>query len=150
MRFMIHAMHRGQNVLYGFGNTAHDYRDITYPQAINNCNACHLPGTYYPTPPTARSVTINTGADRSDWRDDVAITPSAAACWSCHQDGSDFDTNLTRLHINQTGGYLPSATDSSITKEMLESNASSSFVETCGVCHGPGAVADVSVMHGLR
>jgi OmcA/MtrC family decaheme c-type cytochrome len=150
MRFMIHAIHAGQNVVYGFGNTAHDYRDITYPQAISNCNACHLPGTYYPTPPTARSVTLNTGADRSDWRDDVAITPTAAACWSCHQGAPDFIANLTRLHINQTGGYLPSATDSSITKEMLEAHSSSSFVETCGVCHGPGAVADVSVMHGLR
>jgi OmcA/MtrC family decaheme c-type cytochrome len=147
MRYMIHAIHAAQNVVYGFGNTPHDYRDITYPQRISNCNACHEPDTYYPTPPTARSVTINTGADRSDWRDDVAITPTTAACWACHQAAPNAD--LLRVHIELTGGYLPDATDGSVTKETLESHSVSSFLETCGICHGPGAIADVEVMHGL-
>jgi OmcA/MtrC family decaheme c-type cytochrome len=150
LRYMIHAIHAGQNVVFGFGNTPHDYRDITYPQRLSNCNACHLPDTYYPTPPTARSVTINTGADRSDWRDDVAITPTTAACWSCHQAAPGFIADLTRVHIELTGGYLPSPTDSSVTKEALESHSVSSFIETCGTCHGPGAFADVEVVHGLR
>jgi OmcA/MtrC family decaheme c-type cytochrome len=151
MRYMIHALHAAQSVVYGFGNTAHDYRDITYPQAISNCNACHLPDTYYPTPPTARSVTINTGADRSDWRDDVAITPTAAACWSCHQGAPGNAPNVTRLHIVQNGGYLPATpTDATITKETLENHSVSSFIETCGVCHGAGRVADVELVHGLR
>ncbi len=151
MRYMIHAIHAAQNVVYGFGNTPHDYRGITYPQSTSNCNACHLPDTYYPTPPTARSVTINTGADRSDWRDDVAITPTAAACWSCHQAAPDFIANLTRLHILQTGGYLPSSpTDTSVTKETLESHGVSGFIETCGICHGPGSPFGVDVVHGLR
>jgi OmcA/MtrC family decaheme c-type cytochrome len=148
MRYMIHALHAGQSVVYGFGNTAHDYRDITYPQSTSNCNACHLPGTYYPTPPTARSVTINTGPDRSDWRDDIAITPTAAACWSCHQASPIAD--LVKVHIELTGGYIPATpTDASVSKETLESHAVSSFIETCGICHGPGAAADVAVMHGL-
>jgi len=150
MRFMIHAIHAGQNVVYGFGNTPHDYRDITYPQRLSNCNACHLPGTYYPTPPTARSVTINTGPDRSDWRDDVAITPTAAACWSCHQGAPSFVADMTRLHIELSGGYVPDPTDASVTKEALESHSVSAFIETCGTCHGPGAFADVAVLHGLR
>lgn len=150
MRYMIHAIHAGQNVVYGFGNTPHDYRDITYPQRLSNCNACHLPDTFYPTPPTARSVTINTGADRTDWRDDVAITPTAAACWACHQAAPAVIADQTKLHIELTGGYIPSPTDMSVTKETLESHSVSSFVETCGICHGPGAFADVEVMHGLR
>jgi OmcA/MtrC family decaheme c-type cytochrome len=150
MRFMIHAIHARQNVVYGFGNRSHDYRDITYPQGIANCDACHLEGTYYTPGPQARSVTINTGADRSDWRDDVAITPTAAACWSCHQAAPPSIANITRLHILQHGGYLPSALDDSVTKETLESQSVSSFIENCGVCHGPNEIVSIESSHGLR
>ena len=150
MRYMIHAIHAAQNVVYGFGNRSHDYRDITYPQDVANCKACHVEGTYYPTATQGRSVTINTGSDRSDWRDDVAITPTAAACWSCHQGAPPRIADLTRLHIMQTGGYLPAATDDSVTKADLESQAVSTYLETCGICHGPGGIADVETMHGLR
>lgn len=149
MRYMIHAIHAAQNVVYGFGNTAHDYREVGYPQSAANCRACHVPGTYYPTAPTARSVTINTGADRSDWRDDVAMTPTAAACWACHQASSTSPPELVKIHIELSGGYLPSPTDTSITKEMLESHATSTYLETCGVCHGQGAAFDVGVLHGV-
>lgn len=150
MRYMIHAIHARQNVVYGFGNRSHDFRDITYPQGVANCDACHLEDTYYPAAGQTRSVTINTGADRSDWRDDVAITPTAAACWSCHQGAPSSIANLARLHILQNGGYLPSATDTSVTKETLEAQSVSAFIESCGICHGPGAIADVEAMHGLR
>lgn len=149
LRFMVHALHAAQYVAYGFGNRPHDYTDITYPQPLNNCLACHEPGTYFGSPPDARSVTINTGADRSDWRDDVAITPTAAACWSCHQAAPDFITVALRAHIELNGGYLPSPTDSTITKEMLESGSSSAYLESCELCHGPGRIADVEVAHGI-
>lgn len=150
MRYMIHALHSAQNVVYGFNNTPHDYRDVTYPQAINNCTACHEQGTYYPAPATARSVTVNTGADRSDWRDDVALTPNAAACWGCHQAAPDFIAIPTRAHIEQNGGYIPSPTDASVTKEMIEARNNSAYIEACTICHGPGGSADVEVAHGLK
>jgi OmcA/MtrC family decaheme c-type cytochrome len=150
MRYMVHAIHAAQNVVYGFGNTPHDYRHITYPQALNNCDTCHLPGTYYPVSGTARSVTINTGLDPADWRDDVAITPTAAACWSCHQAAPDFIATPTRAHIMQNGGYIPAPTDATVTKEMIEAKNSAAYIEACVVCHGPGQVADVEVAHGLQ
>jgi OmcA/MtrC family decaheme c-type cytochrome len=150
MRYMVHALHAGQNVVYGFNNEPSDYRNVTYPQAINNCMACHNPGTYYPVPVTARSVTINTGADRSNWRDDVALTPNAAACWSCHQAAPDFIAIPTRAHIEQNGGYIPSPTDTSVTKEMIEARNNSAYIEACTICHGPGGTADVEVAHGLK
>jgi OmcA/MtrC family decaheme c-type cytochrome len=150
MRYMIHSIHAAQNVVYGFGNTAHDYRHATYPQPLNNCDTCHLPGTYFPLSPTARSVTINTGVDVADWRDDVAITPTAAACWSCHQAAPEFIAIPTKAHIEQNGGYIPAPTDASVTKEMLEAKTSSAYIEACQICHGPGGVADVEVMHGLK
>jgi OmcA/MtrC family decaheme c-type cytochrome len=150
MRYMIHALHAGQNVVYGFNNIPHDYRNVTYPQAINNCVACHKPDTYYPVPVSARSVTINTGVDRADWRDDVALTPNAAACWSCHQAAPAFIAIPTRAHIEQNGGYIPSPTDVSVTKEMIEARNNSAYIEACTICHGPGGSADVGVAHGLR
>jgi len=150
MRYMIHAIHAAQNVVYGFGNNAHDYRDISYPQRTSNCNACHLADTYYPVPSTSRSVTINTGADRSDWRDDVAITPTAAACWACHQASATSPPEIVRAHIELSGGYIPSQTDTSVTKETLESQSVSTYLEQCTTCHGPGSIADVGVLHGLR
>jgi OmcA/MtrC family decaheme c-type cytochrome len=149
MRYMAHALHAAQNVLYGFGNTPHDYRTVTYPQALNNCTACHEPGTYYPVGLNARSVTINTGANLLDWRDDVAMTPNAAACWSCHQAAPDFIAIPTRAHIEQNGGYLPSPTNTSVTKEMIEARNNSAYIEACVLCHGPGGVADVGVAHGV-
>ena len=148
-RFMIHSIHAAQNVVYGFNNSVHDFRHVTFPQALNNCDACHLPDTYYPTSSTARSVTIHTGVDLADWRDDVAITPTAAACWACHRAAPDFIATPTRAHIQQNGGYIPAPTDGSVTKEMLEAKTSAAYIEACTVCHGPGAVADVEVAHGL-
>jgi OmcA/MtrC family decaheme c-type cytochrome len=150
MRYMIHSIHAAQNVVYGFGNNAHDYREATYPQPLNNCDTCHLPGTYFPVAATGRSVTLNTGVDIADWRDDVAITPTAAACWSCHQAAPEFIAIPTRAHIEQNGGYVPSPTDVTVTKEMLEAKTSSAYIEACQVCHGSGGVADVEVMHGLK
>ena len=149
MRYMIHAIHAAQNVVYGFGNNPHDYRDIGYPQATSNCDACHLPGTYYPNPASTRPVTINTGADRSDWRDDVAMTPTAAACWACHQASSTSSPELVKTHIELSGGYLPSPTDNSVTKETLEAQSVSTYLEQCMICHGPGGIADVGVLHGV-
>ncbi len=148
MRFMTHALHAAQYVAYGFGNRPHDYSGLTYPQPLGNCLACHEPGTYYGSSDD-RSVTINTGADRSDWRDDVAITSTSAACWSCHQAAPDFLLNPLRAHIELNGGYLPSPTDTTITKEMLESGSSSAYLETCDLCHGPGRIADVEIVHGV-
>jgi OmcA/MtrC family decaheme c-type cytochrome len=151
MRYMIHALHAAQNVLYGFGGTAHDYRDITYPQRLSNCLACHAQGTYYPVPVTQRrSVTINTGVDRSDWRDDIALTPNAAACWSCHQAAPDFIAIPTRAHIEQNGGYIPGPTNDLVLKEVIEARNNSAYLEACVICHGPGGTADVEVAHGLR
>jgi hypothetical protein len=100
-------------------------------------------------PVSARSVTINTGVDRADWRDDVAMTPNAAACWSCHQAAPDFIAIPTRAHIEQNGGYIPSPTDPSVDKEMIEARNNSAYIEACTLCHGPGGTADVEVAHGL-
>jgi len=148
-RFMVHGIHAAQYAAYGFGNQPHDYSEVTYPQPLANCNACHEPGTFYGSPSTARSVTINTGVDRSDWRDDVAITPTAAACWSCHRSAPEASANLARVHMQQNGGYIPDETDATITKEMLETTSSSAYIETCAVCHGEGKIADVGEVHGL-
>jgi OmcA/MtrC family decaheme c-type cytochrome len=153
LKYMVHAIHAESIVLYGFGNTAHDYREITYPQAINNCDSCHLDGTWYPPGETARSTTVGTGADLADWRDDEAITATAAACWACHQAAPSFIATPTRAHIEQNGGVIVDgdpAPPATFTKEDIEAKSNSAVIEACTLCHGEGGVADVAEAHGLN
>jgi OmcA/MtrC family decaheme c-type cytochrome len=152
LKYMVHAIHAAGTVVYGFGNTAHDYRHITYPQEVSRCDTCHLEGTYYPVPADARPTTVGTGASLADWRDDEAITPTAAACWSCHQTAPDFIAVPTKAHIEQNGGYIPDgdpATPATFSKEDIVAGGNSAVIEACGLCHGPGGVADVQEVHGL-
>ena len=148
-RFMVHAIHAANYVAYGFGNRAHDYSGVTYPQAISNCNACHVPGTYFASPENARPVTINTIGNDGDWTNDVAITPTSAACWSCHRAAPAEIAEATRNHIQVSGGYIPDPTDTSVPKSVLAERSNSAYIETCVICHGSGRIADVEVAHDL-
>lgn len=138
---MIHAIHSAGMrqdgvVLYGFGNREHDFGDVVYPGVLENCTACHVNDSY--TLPLASGVlgsTIDTAASRSDPADDLNITPSAAACASCH------DGDLARSHMEQNGASFATP------QSMIDNG---SFIETCAICHGPGRSADVSTAHGLR
>jgi len=135
LKRMIHSIHSGSVGLCGFGNSAHSYFDLVYPGRLNNCEGCHLAGTYYPVDPAVvLATTVDVGADRSSLIDDVAISPNTAVCSSCHQ--SDIATE----HMLQNGGDFMAGKDD--TGALI-----SSGVETCAVCHGPGRTADVKEIH---
>jgi OmcA/MtrC family decaheme c-type cytochrome len=141
LKFMIHAIHAGAISGYkvcGYNNTGYDFSSVKYPGRINNCEGCHLAGTYYPPDPTtALATTIDAGADRSSPLGDVAITPGSAACSSCHTDAD------TRLHMELNGGSFSAVKDAS-------SRTPGAPVESCGVCHGKGTgPADVATAHGV-
>jgi len=135
---MIHKIHGsafGGIVVYGFGNSFNDFREITYPagEKISQCEACHATGTYYPVDPAkVRGTTTSTGADRRIPTDDIALSPNAAVCTSCHTGDSAW------AHMQQTGARED-------TKQADGTVLNSS--ETCSVCHSAGRSADVKEVH---
>jgi len=141
MKYMIHAIHASSMretpyILYGFGNSEHDYSDVHYPGILNNCESCHLNGTYeLPLADSVQGTTIDTGADPDDRSDDIKITATAAACSSCHDDP------LSKAHMIQNGGASFSTSQAAIDNFEV--------VETCVFCHGQGNSDDVSQVHGI-
>jgi OmcA/MtrC family decaheme c-type cytochrome len=89
---MIHQIHSGSElengvVIYGFGNSVHDFSTVDFIGNRQNCETCHEANTYgaenaWDTLPS----TISTGADVGDPGDDLNISPTAAVCSSCHDD----------------------------------------------------------------
>ncbi len=117
---MIHGIHSAQVVIYGFGGSVNDFRDVTYPAPLNDCQACHItppvdqfPESFtYSGPVTAAfGTTTSVGANLSDGTDNLRTTKWAATCLSCHGSSVIFDTTAdpTRTardldHILVNGG----------------------------------------------
>ena len=139
LKYMVHAIHAGAITGYtvcGFRNSVHRYDEVVYPGRLNNCEGCHLADAYYPVEPdTLLGTTVSVGA-LSDPTDDTVISPNTAACYGCHVD------TLAVEHMKQNGG------DFEATK-AADSTLVSAGVETCALCHGPGATADVKEAHGV-
>jgi hypothetical protein len=69
----------------------------------------------------------------------LATTPKMAACSGCHQ------TDLAISHMEQMGGSRAITKDA----EGRWTPGTGAAAETCMICHGPGALADIKVMHGI-
>jgi len=150
---MIHAIHAGQAsnggfrtkgiTVYGFGGSVNDFSGVVFPGKLNDCSNCHAGTSYQLTgiwdAPTASGIlgnTISTGASTTDPTDNLRITPTAAVCSSCH------DGSVTKAHIQDAGsGGNFSATQAAI---------KAASPEICSVCHGPGKIFDVQVVHGVK
>jgi OmcA/MtrC family decaheme c-type cytochrome len=144
MKVMIHALHAADytNEPYGAcgfrfpsGGTPHTF-DFVYPGKLNNCEGCHVEDGFYPVDPAAVLGTTVDVNDPATPTDDVVVSPNSAVCSSCHV------SDLAANHMMQNGG------DFNATKDA-DSNLVSSGVETCQLCHGPGASADTAEVHGV-
>jgi hypothetical protein len=77
-------------------------------------------------------VAISAARDSVPNATDIVITPTAAACYACH------DSEAVQAHMEGNGALI---------------NANRSFVlglnsvDTCTICHGSGKSADVVVAH---
>ncbi len=136
---MIHRIHSSGEDEHGgvFEVDCGDVFQVDYPGRLNNCEGCHLDGTYYPVDPAeVLATTVDAGADRSTLLDDVAISPNAAVCSSCHTSA------LAVEHMRQNGADFEAA-------KAADGTLISAGVETCALCHGPGRLADVKEVHGV-
>jgi OmcA/MtrC family decaheme c-type cytochrome len=101
---MIHQIHTGSDLqnpyyVYGFGGSLHDFSTVGFIGNTDNCETCHLPGTYSTEAASAAAPsTLDTGADLADPSDDLNASPASAACASCH------DSDASVLHMEQNGG----------------------------------------------
>jgi hypothetical protein len=83
-----------------------------------------------PTAVTAGDYTTQ----QANQDDDLYITPTAAVCSACH------DGALAQEHMEFLGGAKFSADKATIDGSL----------ETCSICHGPGKIADLNVVHEIE
>jgi OmcA/MtrC family decaheme c-type cytochrome len=149
LKVMIHAIHAssfrasqaaGPYVVYHRGSANNFSTETPFPGTLNNCLACHDTDTYYPPDPSSSTVlatTISTyvgGVGGSGPAGQTAVTPAAAACSACH-------TTVTEaLHMTQNGGSF---------NAIKDANSHVPATESCIICHGPGGIADVKVVHNI-
>lgn len=158
LKWMIHAIHSGDGrsangkptVIYGYGGSVNDFGHVVYPGDLANCEGCHKADTYYPVD-TAKvlGTSFDTGASRTDPSDDKVTSPNSAACGACHT------APVAVAHMQQNGGapgvLVGGSTAPFWGKSVSASGVANapSGVETCTLCHGPGASADVKRLHGV-
>jgi OmcA/MtrC family decaheme c-type cytochrome len=135
-KYMIHQIHSANAQVCGFGNSIHDFTDLGFPGHLNNCAGCHAPDSYYPVDGAVIQATTFDANDRTTLEDDRAVSPNASACSACHT------SSLARVHMEQNGGDFNAG-------KTEEGAIVSAGVESCAVCHGPGRVGDVKLMHGV-
>ncbi|NCF15291.1 MAG: OmcA/MtrC family decaheme c-type cytochrome [Gammaproteobacteria bacterium] len=93
MKRMIHKVHAGVNLTYGytiigFGGRPHDYSDVVFPQDLRNCTTCH--DETDPTIPQA-----------DNWR----LVQNRDSCGACH-DWIDWDGSKNDADLLHPGGFV--------------------------------------------
>jgi hypothetical protein len=68
-----------------------------------------------------------------DQTDDYKYSPIASACSACH------DGTLEQAHMADNGGIFGGVGSEQVVQE--------GNIEACPVCHGPGKIADVKLVH---
>jgi OmcA/MtrC family decaheme c-type cytochrome len=172
---MIHAIHGAGHrtqpfQVYGFRNAPHDFSDVAYPAEASDCEACHVGGSHaVPLADSVLATTVDTQATVStanpfgtgdfvpddgsagDPGDDGNVTATAAVCSACHdtlQAGAHMLSNGAGISLEMPGTGASGAGTSGFVVLQRDVDVGT-VIETCGVCHGAGRIADVNVVHGL-
>jgi len=165
----VHAIHASakRSVPYNWHSSSatEGFFDVTFPGILNDCQTCHLPGTF------DFSVTAQSAIDSRLYRTVGQGTYTASVSLSPYvvpgvNYGSGFSFNAgtgattpaeaTTLVISPTATVCSACHDTSSAISHMQANAGSFYrprstalgtVETCLVCHGTGRTADIAVVH---
>jgi OmcA/MtrC family decaheme c-type cytochrome len=153
-----HGFRQQGLVVYGYGGSANDFSDVRFPGVLSKCETCHLPDTYtledrsadgggnwelpaangikgstVDSAPTAAADGSDYAAKLADQTEDYKYSPIASVCTACH------DGTLPQQHMLNNGALLGGPGS--------EQAAQEANIESCPVCHGPGKLADVKLVH---
>jgi OmcA/MtrC family decaheme c-type cytochrome len=160
---MIHGIHAGRDRVNPFRDardstsrgsiTLLDFARMDFPGRLNNCETCHISGTYSGVPLNALPSTyeivdaaydagiaagtattaLAKGALATSTANstDRVTTPFAGACVSCH------DSAASKTHIKLQGGQL----------QVNRSTPGLAGGESCVTCHGAGRSEDPAIAH---
>ena len=167
----VHAIHGSakRTVPYNWhaSSATEGFFDVTYPGILNDCQTCHLPGTFdYSATPAAAlpSRLLRTVGTSPPYSASVSLSPYVAVGPNY---GSGFTINnatgvsteaaATTLVMSPTVAVCSACHDSNNAIAHFKSNtgtfygarstATQASGETCLVCHGTGRTADIAVMH---
>jgi len=138
---MIHSIHTASATYEGGA-----FAEVKYPQTTANCETCHTAGKYNVARPTARAVSTSQGSDIRVWTDDIATTPTVAACSVCHTSSAATGHFLTQagqvddLKCTIVGASC-GAPDGSSGSGLPNGQ------EACAVCHKTGAEFETAKYH---
>jgi len=155
---LVHGIHASTTgfrkeplVVIAFNHTVFDASTLEkFPGELRNCVTCHIDnrskGTFeLPLSPDVLGSTFDTGTNigasgavtiDTDPTNDLKISPVAAVCSSCHDEGEEID------HMVHTGGASFSTTQAELDNRVV--------VERCVTCHGPGKKLSVRTVHEIR
>ena len=79
---MIHRIHSGplqsrDFTIYGFGGSKNNFNDVGYPGILNDCQQCHVAGSYLLPIKAVASINDNRGYINP-------VAPTSGACLGCH------------------------------------------------------------------
>ncbi|HEX9040490.1 MAG TPA: OmcA/MtrC family decaheme c-type cytochrome [Trebonia sp.] len=161
---MIHGIHGGAHapftqgiVVYGFGKSVNDFRDVQFPEgnSVGHCDACHADSNPFPSVDIGivNGITVATGgATVTDQSATTYLrtTHGAGICSSCHQ------ATQPAAHMAQNGAAGVATVGTTVisgaglTQGAIDDAAAKGGLgaETCTICYGRNAIADPILFHG--
>jgi OmcA/MtrC family decaheme c-type cytochrome len=146
----IHDIHLGEKRTAGTQSWygADDFTSkVKYPDKLNNCQHCHLPGTNLlpmkaPTVQPTQSIVITCNASPCTGANvtlgaKLYTAPITAVCTTCH-DSQSAGAHGQLMTVNPGASAPQSPTNPT------------GYAESCETCHGAGRQFDVAVVHAVQ